>query len=90
MVVLQNAVLIQTWILDHQKDRKTSGIGSDAESENETHSARECAFASTEGWTEDNISQKSKDFADVSGVTIECNNLWNISEIAELILGQPK
>ena len=41
-------------------------------------------------WIEDNISQKSKDFADVSGVTIECNNLQRVSKITELIWGWPE
>ena len=31
-------------------------IDSDTESENETHGAGECAFASTEEWIEDNVS----------------------------------
>ena len=90
MVVLQNAFLIQTWILDHQKDRKTSGIGFDAESENETHSARECAFASTEEWMEGNISQKLEDFTAVSGITVGYNNPQSVCEITELIFGYPK
>ena len=34
-------------------------------------------------WIEDNISQKSKDFAGVSGVTIKCNNLQSVSKITE-------
>ena len=63
---------------------------SDKESENEAHSAEECSFTSTEEWIEDNISQKSKDFADVSGVTIECNNLQSVSKITELIWGWPE
>ena len=60
------------------------------ESENETHSAGECSFASTEEWIEDNISQKLEDFTGVSGVTIECNNQRSVSEITELISGWPK
>ena len=31
-------------------------MDSDMESENEIHDAEECSFASTEEWTEDNIS----------------------------------
>ena len=65
-------------------------IDSDTESENETHSAGECCFPSGEKWIENNISQKSEDFTDVSGVTIECNNTQSISEITELVFGQPK
>ena len=41
-------------------------------------------------WIEDNISQKSKDFAGVSGVTIKCNNLQSVSKITEWIWGWPK
>lgn len=37
-------------------------IDSDVESENETHRAGECSFASVEEWIEDNISQKLEDF----------------------------
>ena len=48
------------------------------------------AFAYTEEWIKNHISWKLEDSKGVWGVTIECNNLWNISEIAELILGQPK
>ena len=50
------------------------------ESENETHGAGECAFASTEEWIEDNISQKL-DFIDVLGVAMEYDNLQSVSEI---------
>ena len=70
--------------------KKMLVIDSDTESENETHSARECSFASAEKWIEDNISQRSKDFTDMSGVIIECNNPQSISEITELVFGQPK
>ena len=38
------------------KRQKTLVIDSDTGNENETHSAGECSFASTEEWTEDNIS----------------------------------
>ena len=38
------------------KRQKTLVIDSDTESENETHGAGECSFASTEEWIEDNIS----------------------------------
>ena len=72
------------------KDKKTSVIDSDTESENETHSAGECSFPSREMYIEDNISQKSEDFTDVSDVTTECNNPQSISEITELVFGQPK
>ena len=61
-------------------------IDSDTESENETHDAGECSFASTEEWIEDNISWKLEDFTGVSGVTIECNNPQSVSAITELIL----
>ena len=56
------------------------------ETENETHGAGECSFASTEEWIED-ISRKLEDFTGVSGVTIECNNPQSVSEITELIFG---
>ena len=59
------------------------------ESENETHGARECSFASTEECTED-ISWKSEDFTGVAGITIKCNNPQSVSEITGLIFGQPK
>ena len=55
-----------------RKRQKTLVIDSDVESENKTHGARECSFASTEEWIEDNISRKLEDFTGVSGVTIEC------------------
>ena len=64
--------------------QKTSVIDSDTESENETHGAGECSFASTEEWIEDNISQKL-DFTGVSGITFECNSLQSVGEITELI-----
>ena len=48
------------------------------------------SFAYREEWIENHISWKLEDYIGVSGVTIECNNLWSVSEIAELILGQPK
>ena len=63
-------------------------IDSDSESEN-AHGAREC-FASTKEWSEDNILWKLEDFTGVWGVAIECNNLRSVSEITELIFGQPK
>ena len=65
-------------------------IDSDTESDNETHSAGECCFPSGEKWIENNISQKSEDFTDVSGVTIKCNNLQSISEITDFLSGQNK
>ena len=43
---------------------------SDKESENETQGARECTFASTEEWIEDNIARKLEGFTDVLDVTI--------------------
>ena len=58
-------------------------IDSDTESENETHGAGECSFASTEEWIEDNVSWKLEDFTGVWGVAIERNNLQSISEITE-------
>ena len=72
------------------KRQKTLVIDADTESENEAHDAGECSFSSTEEWIEDNISQKLEDFTGVSGVTIECNNPQSVSEITELIFGQPK
>ena len=65
-------------------------IDSDTESENETHGAGECSFASTEEWIEHNISQKLEDFKGVSDVTTGCNNPQSVSEITELIFGQAK
>ena len=56
-------------------------IDSDTESENKTHGAGECSFATTKEWTEDNISWKLEDFTGVSGLTTECNNLQSVSEI---------
>ena len=50
--------------------QKTLVTDSDTESENETHSAREYSFASTEEWLEDNISRKFEVFTGVSGVTV--------------------
>lgn len=44
------------------------------ESENKTHGAGECSFASEEEQSEDKISKKLEDFMSVSGVTIERNN----------------
>ena len=69
------------------KRQKTLVIDSDTESVNETHGAGEGSFASTEEWTEDNISIQSEDSTGVSGVTIECNNSQSVSEITELISG---
>ena len=65
-------------------------IDTDMESENETHGAGECSFASIEEWIEDNISWKLEDFTGVSGVNTECNNPQSVSEITELIFGRPK
>ena len=56
------------------KRQKTLVIDSDTESENESHGAGECSFASTEEWLEDSILQKLEDFTGVSGLAIECNN----------------
>ena len=58
-------------------------IDSNTESENETHGAGECSFASTEEWIEYNVSWKLEDFTGVWGVAIECNNLQSISDITE-------
>ena len=44
------------------------------ESENKTHGAGECSFASEEEQSENKISKKLEDFMGVSDVTIECNN----------------
>ena len=54
-------------------------IDSDTESENETHSARECSFASTEEWIEDNISRKLEEFTGVSRLTKDCNKIGRAS-----------
>ena len=53
------------------------------ESENKTHNAGECSFASIDEWIEDNILQKSEDVPGVSGVNIECNSLQSDGEITE-------
>ena len=45
-------------------------IDSDMESENETHSAGECSFASIDEWIEDYISWKLEGFTDISGTAI--------------------
>ena len=58
-----------------RKRQKTLVMHSDMESENEIHDAEACSFASTEEWTEDNVSWKSEDFSGISGLVIECNNL---------------
>ena len=76
------------WISDQQKDKKTLMIDSDSESEN-SHGVREC-FASIKEWIEDNILWKLEDFTGVSSITIESNNPQSVSEITELIFGQPK
>ena len=58
--------------------RKTLVIDSDPESENETHGAGECSFASAK--EAEDISQKSEDLTGVSGITVGCSNLqcwWN-------------
>ena len=70
-----------------RKRQKPLVMHSDTESENEIHDAEECSFASTEEWTEDNISWKSEDFSGISGLVIECNNLQSVSEITELFFG---
>ena len=57
----------------------------DTKSENETHGAGECSFASAEDWTA-NISRK----LDFTGVTTACNNLQSVSEIINYWLGQNK
>ena len=67
---------------------KTLVIDSDMKSENETHGAGECPTAFTEEWIE-GISVKLEDFT-VSGVSTECNSPQRVSEITELIWGQPK
>ena len=72
------------------KRQKTLVIDSDTESVNETHGAGEGSFASTEEWTEDNISIQLEDSTGVSGVTIECNNSQHVSEMTELIFDWPK
>ena len=56
------------------KRQNASVIDSDVEREHKTRSVGEHSFASTEGGTEDNISQKSEDFTGVGGVTTEGNN----------------
>ena len=69
---------------------KTLVIDSDTESENETHGARRCSFASTDKWMEDNISRKLEDVTGVSSATIEYNNQQTVSLVTEFISGQPK
>ena len=51
----------------------------DYDPENETHDVGECSFASTNSGLKTTFHKKSKDFAGVSGVTIECNNLQSVS-----------
>ena len=65
-------------------------IDSDMESEYETRDVGEHPFASPEGWTKDNIAQKSEDFTGVAGITTEGNNPPRASEKTELIFGRPK
>ena len=48
------------------KRQKTLVIDSDIESENETHSDRECYFGSPKEWIEENISWKLENFTAVS------------------------
>ena len=72
------------------KRQNASVIDSDVEREHKTRSVGEHSFASTEGGTEDNISQKSEDFTGVGGVTTEGNNPQRASEKTELIFGRPK
>lgn len=72
------------------KRQKASVIDSDMESEYETRGVGEHPFASPEGWTEDNVAQKSEDCTGVAGVTTEGNNPERASEKTELIFGQPK
>ena len=62
---------------------------SDTENENETHGAGKRSFASTEEWSEDNISQNPEDLTGVSGVTTE-SSPRNASKITKLIFVQPK
>ena len=45
------------------------------------------AFAYIGEWIENHISWKLEDFIGMPGITIKCNNLWSVSEIAEFILG---
>ena len=59
-------------------------IHSDTENENETHGAGKRFFASTEEWSEDNISQKTEDLTGVSGVTTESNSPQNASKITKI------
>ena len=65
------------------KRQKNIVIDSNMESENKTHNAGECSFASIDEWIEDNISWKLERFTGVSGsyIIIECNNLQSVSEI---------
>ena len=87
MKVLQDIVLIQTArILVQQKDQKKN--------QKKTHTfmviliqeMKRCwrmFICFYKEWIEDNISQKSIDFAGLSGVTIKCNNLQSVSKITE-------
>ena len=43
-------------------------IDSDTESEDESHNAGDCSFASTEEWIVDNVSWKLEDFTQVCQV----------------------
>ena len=61
----------------------------DSDPENETHDVGECSFASTKSGLKTTF-HKNQDFADVSGVTIECNNLQSVSKITELIWDWPE
>ena len=64
------------------KRQKALVIDSDMGSENETHGAGECFFASAKRWIEGSVPWKLKDFTGVSGLTIESDNLPGVHEIA--------
>ena len=72
------------------KRQKTLVIDSDVESENETHQCRRMllCFCGRVNWRQ-RFTKIGKLYR-VSGVTIECNNLQSVSEITDLIFGQPK
>ena len=55
-------------------------IESDRESISETHGARECFFASTEEWVEDNTSQKLE--------TLQVCQVYLLSVITLRVLGK--
>ena len=72
------------------KRPKTLVIDSEVESENETHrcGGMLLCFCRRVNWRQ-HFTKIGRLYS-VSSVTIECNNLQSVSEITELIFGQPK